>query len=106
MKFSMDLRRLINQDNNIVQLIVMTILIFAIMTVLSPDKFLRYYNFESIAYIFPELGLLSIAMMIAMLTGGIDLSVIGIARPTWAARPGSSRNSPMKQVLPIPACRW
>ncbi|MBL4662052.1 MAG: ABC transporter permease, partial [Flavobacteriaceae bacterium] len=26
-----------------------------------------------------ELGLLSIAMMIAMLTGGIDLSVIGIA---------------------------
>ncbi|MBV16266.1 MAG: ABC transporter permease [Thalassospira sp.] len=79
MKFSLDLRRLINQDNNIVQLIVMTILIFAIMTVLSPDKFLRYYNFESIAYIFPELGLLSIAMMIAMLTGGIDLSVIGIA---------------------------
>ena len=79
MKFSLDLRRLINQDNNIDQLIVMTILIFAIMTVLSPDKFLRYYNFESIAYIFPELGLLSIAMMIAMLTGGIDLSVIGIA---------------------------
>ena len=79
MKFSLDLRRLINQDNNIVQLIVMTILIFAVMTALSPDKFLRYYNFESIAYIFPELGLLSIAMMIAMLTGGIDLSVIGIA---------------------------
>lgn len=79
MKFSMDFRRLVNQDNNIVQLIVMTILIFAVMTALSPDKFLRYYNFESIAYVFPELGLLSIAMMIAMLTGGIDLSVIGIA---------------------------
>ncbi|MFH1804197.1 MAG: ABC transporter permease [Pseudomonadota bacterium] len=79
MKFSMDFRRLINQDNNIVQLILMTILIFIVMTALSPDKFLRYYNFESITYIFPELGLLSIAMMIAMLTGGIDLSVIGIA---------------------------
>ena len=51
-------------------LLVMTVLIFAVMTALSPDKFLRYYNFESITYIFPELGLLSIAMMIAMLTGG------------------------------------
>ncbi len=61
------------------QLIMMTVLIFLIMTALSPDKFLRYYNFESITYLFPELGLLSIAMMVAMLTGGIDLSVVGIA---------------------------
>jgi simple sugar transport system permease protein len=75
----MDFRDLLNRDNNITQLIIMTILIFVVMTALSPDKFLRYYNFESITYIFPELGLLSIAMMIAMLTGGIDLSVVGIA---------------------------
>lgn len=79
MKFQTDFRSLLNRDNNIVQLLVMTVLIFVIMTALSPDKFLRYYNFESITYIFPELGLLSIAMMIAMLTGGIDLSVVGIA---------------------------
>ena len=79
MKRELDFRNLLNKDNNIVQLIAMTILIFVVMTALSPDKFLRYYNFESITYTFPELGLLSIAMMIAMLTGGIDLSVIGIA---------------------------
>ncbi|BAI75248.1 rhamnose transport system permease protein (plasmid) [Azospirillum sp. B510] len=79
MKTQMNIRSLINRDNNIVQLLVMTVLIFAVMTALSPDKFLRYYNFESITYIFPELGLLSIAMMIAMLTGGIDLSVVGVA---------------------------
>ncbi|MGQ9367228.1 ABC transporter permease [Azospirillum sp. ST 5-10] len=79
MKHPLDVRALINRDNNIVQLVVMTVLIFAVMTALSPDKFLRYYNFESITYIFPELGLLSIAMMIAMLTGGIDLSVVGVA---------------------------
>lgn len=79
MKFQTDFRSLLNRDNNIVQLLVMTVLIFVVMTALSPDKFLRYYNFESITYIFPELGLLSIAMMIAMLTGGIDLSVVGIA---------------------------
>lgn len=79
MKFSLDFRNMVNRDNNILQLIMMTVLIFIIMTALSPDKFLRYYNFESITYLFPELGLLSIAMMIAMLTGGIDLSVVGIA---------------------------
>ncbi|WP_319528833.1 ABC transporter permease [uncultured Cohaesibacter sp.] len=79
MKFSMDFRSMVNRENNILQLIMMTVLIFVIMTALSPDKFLRYYNFESITYLFPELGLLSIAMMIAMLTGGIDLSVVGIA---------------------------
>jgi len=31
------------------------------------------------SYQFPELGILSIAMMLAMLTGGIDLSVVGTA---------------------------
>lgn len=79
MTTKIDFRGFLNRDNNILQLLVMTLLIFVVMTALSPDKFLRYYNFESITYIFPELGLLSIAMMIAMLTGGIDLSVVGIA---------------------------
>lgn len=74
-----DMRRFLNREDNILQLIAVTIAIFALMTLLSPDKFLRYYNFESITFVFPELGLLAIAMMIAMLTGGIDLSVVGIA---------------------------
>ena len=69
----------ISADRNIVQLVIITVLVFAAMSWLNPDKFLRYYNFESISYIMPELGILSIAMMIAMLTGGIDLSVVGIA---------------------------
>ena len=79
MKQSFDMRRILGGDNNIIQLIVITILVFALMTWMNPDKFLRYYNFESISYIMPELGILSVAMMIAMLTGGIDLSVVGIA---------------------------
>ncbi|MFT3688435.1 ABC transporter permease [Paenirhodobacter sp.] len=73
------IQRLLGRDAAVAQLIVITVLIFAVMTALNPDKFLRYYNFESISYIMPELGILSIAMMIAMLTGGIDLSVVGIA---------------------------
>lgn len=68
-----------NKDGNIMQLIIITCIIFIVMSLLKPDKFLRLYNFESITYIFPELALFSIAMMIAMLTGGIDLSIIGVA---------------------------
>ncbi len=78
-KISFDPRSLFNRDNNIAQLLVMVVLIFAVMTALSPDKFLRWYNFESLTYLFPELGVLSIAMLVAMMTGGIDLSIIGIA---------------------------
>jgi simple sugar transport system permease protein len=74
-----DVRRFISRDANLFQLLVLTVLIFVLMTVLNPDKFLRAYNFESMTFIAPELGLLSVAMMLSMLTGGIDLSVIGVA---------------------------
>jgi simple sugar transport system permease protein len=75
----MNVKRFANVDNNILQLLAVTALVFATMSILEPGKFLRYYNFESIFYTFPELGILSIAMMISMLTGGIDLSVVGVA---------------------------
>lgn len=73
-----DLRRFVNRDANLLQLLGLTAAIFVLMALLN-EKFLRAYNFESITYVAPELGLLAIAMMLAMLTGGIDLSVIGIA---------------------------
>ncbi len=73
------LHRLRRLDPALLQLVALTALIFVTMSLLDPQKFLRPYVFESITYIAPELGLLSIAMMLAMLTGGIDLSVIGIA---------------------------
>jgi simple sugar transport system permease protein len=79
MKIPFDARRFVGRHDNILQLVVISIGIFALMALLSPDKFLRYYNFESITFVFPELGLLAIAMMVTMLTGGIDLSVVGIA---------------------------
>jgi len=72
-------QRLRRLDTNLLQLLLLTVLIFAGMAALNPDRFLRPYVFESLTFIAPELGLLAIAMMVAMLTGGIDLSVIGIA---------------------------
>lgn len=52
---------------------------FLLMWMLSPREFLQIGNFQSMAFQLPELGLLSTAMMITMLTGGINLSIIASA---------------------------
>lgn len=56
--------------------------IFVLMSLLIPGQFLRIANLQSMAFQLPELGLLSLAMMITMLTGGIDLSIIATANLT------------------------
>ncbi|WBU56323.1 ABC transporter permease [Paracoccus sediminicola] len=60
------------------QLLLVCFVVLISMSLLNP-RFLNPYNFESMAFFLPELGILSIAVMIAMLTGGIDLSIVGIA---------------------------
>jgi simple sugar transport system permease protein len=72
-------RDILNRDRNLVQLFVIATVVFILMSLLNPGKFLTFRNFESMSFQFPEFGLLAIAMMISMLTGGIDLSVVGIA---------------------------
>jgi simple sugar transport system permease protein len=57
----------------------LTVVVFVTMSLLIPGKFLSAANFESMAFQFPELALLSFAMLLAMLSGGIDLSVVAIA---------------------------
>lgn len=57
---------------------IVCIVILVVMALMNP-AFLTAYNFESMGFFMPELGLLALAMMVAMLTGGIDLSVVGIA---------------------------
>ncbi|GFN23264.1 ABC transporter permease [Thermanaeromonas sp. C210] len=49
--------------------------LFALMSVISPDKFLSSGNLQSMATQLPELGLISLGMMVVILTGGIDLSI-------------------------------
>lgn len=61
------------------RLAVITLLIFAGMALVAPDRFVSLGNLTSMAFQFPEFALLALAVMLAMLTGGIDLSVVGIA---------------------------
>lgn len=67
------------RDGNLMRLLGITVLVFATMSLLRPDLFFTIDNLSSMAFQFPEFGLLAIAIMITMLTGGIDLSVVGIA---------------------------
>jgi simple sugar transport system permease protein len=61
------------------RLAIITVLVFALMGALSPDRFLSLQNLTSMAFQFPEFAILALAMTLTMLTGGIDLSVVGIA---------------------------
>jgi simple sugar transport system permease protein len=54
------------------------VLVIAVISILLPAKFLTLRNFQSMTSIIPELGLLSLAMTISIITGGIDLSIVSI----------------------------
>lgn len=61
------------------RLAIIAVLVFALMAVLSPDRFLSPQNLTSMAFQFPEFAILALAMTITMTTGGIDLSVVGVS---------------------------
>ena len=61
------------------RLAVIAVAVFVLMSVLSPDRFLAPQNLTSMAFQFPEFAILALAMTIVMMTGGIDLSVVGVA---------------------------
>jgi simple sugar transport system permease protein len=71
--------RALTKDADLMRLLIITILVFVVMSLLRPDRFFTLDNFSSMAFQFPEFGLLAIAIMLAMLSGGIDLSIVGIA---------------------------
>ena len=53
--------------------------VLVLMTALNGERFLLPQNLTSMAFQFPEFAILALAMTVAMLTGGIDLSVVGAA---------------------------
>lgn len=71
------LSRLMGQPE--ARLAVIMVLVFALMAVLAPERFLSAQNATSMAFQFPEFAILALAITITMLTGGIDLSIVGIA---------------------------
>lgn len=65
--------------SNTLTLFIIMISVFVVISIFLPTKFLTIRNYQSMFSQIPEFGFLAIAMMLAMLTGGIDLSVVATA---------------------------
>ena len=63
-------------DRRLLILLAALVLVFGL---LLGDKLFNATSFRSMAFQLPELGILSIAMMVALLSGGLDLSIIATA---------------------------
>jgi simple sugar transport system permease protein len=74
----------IGRSDNLTLFVIMIATIFT-MAIFLPDKFLKLVNFQSMASQFPEYGLLALGIMLSMITGGIDLSVVSIANLSGVA---------------------
>ena len=72
------LRRL-RRNTGIVRMVALMLLAFLFFTITSPSVFLTGLNLQNMLLAVPEIGILAVAMMISMLTGGIDLSLVSIA---------------------------
>ena len=60
-------------------LLIVFALVFIALSFLSPDKFLTVTNIRSMAFQLPEFGILTLEMMVPILTGGINLSLVTTA---------------------------
>ncbi len=70
------------RDPYISRLIVLLLVLLLMFLIVKPGNFLDGATWDSMAVQFPEFGLLALGVMVTMLTGGIDLSVVGIANMT------------------------
>ena len=70
------------KDRHIARLVIMMVLWLVFMAITRFSKFYSIANFQTIAGKFPEFGLMSLGAMLCMITGGIDLSSVGIANMT------------------------
>ncbi|MCB0910059.1 MAG: ABC transporter permease [Propionibacteriaceae bacterium] len=55
------------------------LLVVAVFGVARPGSFLTPLNLQSLSFSLPEVGLLALAMVVTMASGGIDLSLVAIA---------------------------
>lgn len=65
-------------DRNALTLLVISVMITVLMDIREPN-FLGKMNLQGMLIQFPEYGILAFGMMLAMISGGIDLSLVGIA---------------------------
>lgn len=73
------IQKLRQMDSSIKTLLILIGMIFVIMAMLRPDAFYSWSNLRSMIFQLPEVGILAFGVMICMISGGIDLSLVGLA---------------------------
>ncbi len=76
------IKNIYKSDRHMWRLIIIMILWFVFMAVTKFSKFYTVVNFQTMFAQFPEFGLMSLGVMVCMITGGIDLSTVGVANMT------------------------
>ncbi len=76
------LRSIFKNDVYITRLVTLMIVWMLFMAIFKFDKFYSLINFQTMASQFPEFGLMALGVMLCMILGGIDLSVVGVANFT------------------------
>lgn len=69
----------IQQERGMTRLIVLSVVVFTVFSLLRPNSFFTVVNFQTVGLGLPEIGLLSLAVMVSFTSGGIDLSVVSTA---------------------------
>ena len=67
------------RDPHVFRLLLVMAIWLVFMALTKPTKFYTLINFQTMASQFPEFGLMSLGVMLCMITGGIDLSPVGVA---------------------------
>lgn len=78
-KITPDISFIYQKNPTLSILLILLVVITLLLSLLIPGKIFTLGNFQSIAFQLPELGIIAIAMMITMLSGGINLSIISTA---------------------------
>ena len=66
------------QDTHIITILGLMAVALILKLILQPSNFFTTQNASSMIFQFPEYGILAFGMMICMIAGGIDLSLVGI----------------------------
>jgi simple sugar transport system permease protein len=69
-------------SGTIATLTILLLALWAVFAIVIGDRFFSVNTLQSMAFQMPELGILSLAMMLALLSGGLNLSIIATANLT------------------------
>ena len=73
------MKKIQSMDRSLKTLLLLVAAVLLVMAIVAPGSYYGVDNLRSMIFQFPEYGIIAYGMMLAMLSGGIDLSLVGIA---------------------------